>query len=292
MDRSTLLATAPGSTQTLPASRQTVPLGPKITPIQSSARERARAASRKSALSESFAKEVMANCTSDTFRRRDYTDAIIVTVGEEKKEFTVHEDIICCKSLFFAAACSEKWTKPYARRIDLSGQSVTTFRFYMDWIYRGLDANELKQTEYPFPRYTEAMRHPSLMTGLQMQTATLYDILCRLSVLADVLEDSACKAECMKLLVIATVPGFGYAPDEETIKFVAKHATPGSGLFRWTVDQLVIDSIRTKREKAGMATHLEIIPATMKEEILKKILLSMQAGVKPDVMGLSFSYLD
>ena len=41
--------------------------------------------------------------------RLSFTDTIEVLVGEEKRSFLIHKDIVSSPAPFFEAACSERW---------------------------------------------------------------------------------------------------------------------------------------------------------------------------------------
>jgi hypothetical protein len=66
----------------------------------------------------------------------DYTHTITILVGEDEQRFTVYKDIICEKSGFFEAACSQRGHEQgeiVVRLPDLRAPYM--FPVYMDWTY-------------------------------------------------------------------------------------------------------------------------------------------------------------
>ena len=72
-------------------------------------------------------------------RRRtcDFTDQISVLVGPNEQAFLVLKDIICAKSKFFAAACSERWVEGKEKKVTLPDVSASVLQSYLVWVYCG-----------------------------------------------------------------------------------------------------------------------------------------------------------
>lgn len=49
--------------------------------------------------------------------------------------FLVHKDIICAKSKFFAAACSERWVEGKEKQVRLPEVDPTVFESHLSWVY-------------------------------------------------------------------------------------------------------------------------------------------------------------
>lgn len=49
----------------------------------------------------------------------DYDSLITVLVGAGEERFTVHKDVICVKSKFFRAACSDRWQEGQEKVVRL-----------------------------------------------------------------------------------------------------------------------------------------------------------------------------
>lgn len=68
-------------------------------------------------------------------RTCDSTNQISILVGLEEYLFLVHKDIICAKSRFFAAACSERWTEGIEKKVRLPDVDASVFQSYLAWVY-------------------------------------------------------------------------------------------------------------------------------------------------------------
>ena len=67
--------------------------------------------------------------------RLSFVDHIEVLVGPEKKLFTVHQDIMCDRSPFFRAACSERWQQG-SKAIELLDHDPEIFDTYLLCVYK------------------------------------------------------------------------------------------------------------------------------------------------------------
>ena len=77
-------------------------------------------------------------------------DHIIVIVGQEEKEFMVHENVICGASEFFKVACSRPWKESTERKVRLPEQPSDSFTMFLHWLYNGelelWEDGEIEQT--------------------------------------------------------------------------------------------------------------------------------------------------
>ena len=67
--------------------------------------------------------------------RISFADHIEVLVGPEKKLFAVHRDVICDRSPFFRAACSERWQQG-SKAIELLDDDPEIFDTYLLCVYK------------------------------------------------------------------------------------------------------------------------------------------------------------
>jgi hypothetical protein len=93
----------------------------------------------------------------------DYSDIIIVLVGEDKIVFPVYKDLICENSRFFQAACApDRWLEGNAKMVPLPHVNPNTFKAYYHWVVSGSllpemywDSDDLRP-EYKQEAYIEA----------------------------------------------------------------------------------------------------------------------------------------
>ena len=58
-----------------------------------------------------------------------------VFVGEEKRKFVLHEELLCKHSLFFAAAAKKEWNEGQDRTVALADDNSEIFDLYVQWLY-------------------------------------------------------------------------------------------------------------------------------------------------------------
>jgi hypothetical protein len=51
--------------------------------------------------------------------------------------FLVHKEVICAKSKFFAAGCSERWAEGKEKQVALPDVEASIFQSYLTWVYCG-----------------------------------------------------------------------------------------------------------------------------------------------------------
>lgn len=180
----------------------------------------------------------------------------------------VHRDQICLKSPFFAAECEKELGEGQTREVSLPTQSSKWFQYYIDWIYKGeVDLKGMLAEPYPWPLNETA---PTLTEPTKiMRAATACEILCRTSVLADLLGDLACKNACMEHLVYDLTPKSQIRIIRiDTIDFVAKNTNVDSGLFKFVVDLIGSDFGTANRTKEQLARILNSLPVVLKGALL------------------------
>lgn len=56
-------------------------------------------------------------------------------VGPSEKSFVVHTDVITRQSLYFRAACSDRWLKEGSKALKLPDDDADIFEIYLHWLY-------------------------------------------------------------------------------------------------------------------------------------------------------------
>lgn len=129
--------------------------------------------------------------------RSTYNGIVTITVGSEKVEFMVHQDLICDRSPFFKAAYSGEWAEAQRKKVDLPDHEADSFKIYLEWAYSlrkdladlARAAIELEVSEYPADEKTNARRD------------WLCIMLCSLWMLGDCLGDDEFKNDVMTSLI-------------------------------------------------------------------------------------------
>jgi hypothetical protein len=81
-----------------------------------------------------------------TSNSSNYNALVTFLVGPDEAEFTVHKDVVCARSTYFAAACSERWTEGRDKTIRLIDTEKATFQMYMDAMYDRLSYSSEKSS--------------------------------------------------------------------------------------------------------------------------------------------------
>lgn len=163
----------------------------------------------------------------------DYNDTVLVLVGVEKTRFTAHTDVVCVRSEFFKAACSEHWRESQARVVPLPDADPKTFEMYIDLTYNRL----------------------------------VYDIdspsrpLVKFYVLADYLDDLKARNKAMRLLLMQR-----RCPSPEKTAFLWEHTAQGSLLRQWA-----IDLVAAKLGIDKFAKWIGLYPAEFVQQIAVKM---------------------
>lgn len=153
-------------------------------------------------------------------------------VGTDKEEFIVHQDLICHRSLFFRAACSNHtWTESQSKQVQLLAQNANTFRIYLQWAYHLIGnladlcrRSLLKVSGHDVTSYDV----------IRMNTCL---VLCHVWMLADFLNDVGCKNEVISNLVREhAADNFKYLWHPKLPRTIYGGTVRGSGLRKWLVD--------------------------------------------------------
>lgn len=69
--------------------------------------------------------------------RIDFSDDVVVLVGEQENRFVAHKHVLCESSEFFKAACNGEWRESKEKIIRLPENSERAFSIYLHWRYSG-----------------------------------------------------------------------------------------------------------------------------------------------------------
>lgn len=169
--------------------------------------------------------------SSNTIRQRanrssyehDYNDVISVLVGQKEQPFTVHKDLMCAKSKFFAAACSERWMDGKSKVVRLPESEAQVFQIYMAWLFTGNAAVEgIKNT----------------ITEDEFSDANEQHTLIELYLLAQYLDDIKLRNQRVSVLIKRSLV-WKTMPYLTDLKVVWDSTTPGCLLRKMFVDKAV-----------------------------------------------------
>jgi hypothetical protein len=135
------------------------------------------------------------------------------TEGEHR--FTVHKDMICVKSKFFKAACSELWTSGREKIVRPPAGTPEGFQVYVEWVYTSqvnIQAEDINEEQ-----------------------AKLMDIY----ILGDVIDDYQLRNATMKRLMANTRNGWKCVNSRQLHKVYAA-TTTGSPLRQFIVNWFVL----------------------------------------------------
>jgi hypothetical protein len=88
-------------------------------------------------LTSSRHKEAQTSSYEPPTKKLRYSNQASVTIfaGAIEQPFSVSEDLICEKSLFFASACSEKWEEGQTKIVRLPCVKPEVLDSYIHWVY-------------------------------------------------------------------------------------------------------------------------------------------------------------
>ena len=169
---------------------------------------------------------------TDRDARSEFKGVITVVVGQRKgkDQFTVHKDIICKRSPFFTAACSNNWKEEATNVIHLPDENAVVFKVYLQWAYFGTtDFSPMLLTTDDSNLIRPAMED-------DLARMRLCEELCRLWILADYLGDTSCKNAVMNVLVSEHDKAPFLLPVKGVCDVVYARTESQSSLRRWMLD--------------------------------------------------------
>ncbi|KAK4555426.1 hypothetical protein LTR86_007723 [Recurvomyces mirabilis] len=79
-----------------------------------------------------------------------YNDTIKVLAGSTEAPFTIHKDIVCAKSDFFAAACTGTWRESTDGVVRLPTVEADIVKLYVHWCYANdIEVDVLEAVQMP-----------------------------------------------------------------------------------------------------------------------------------------------
>jgi hypothetical protein len=154
---------------------------------------------------------------------------ITIVVGEDERRFTVHKDMLCAKSKFSKAACSERWASGIEKVVRQPEGTAEDFQIYVEWVYTSkisLHTDEIGK-----------------------QQAKLMDMY----ILGDVLDDYQLRNASMRRLIANTRKEMTILTSRQVHK-VYEATTTGSPLRKFIVNWL-LSSFDRDDLKASIASE-------------------------------------
>lgn len=151
-------------------------------------------------------------------------------VGKEPEhtDFLLHEGIICERSEFFRRAMSGNWIEKEERLVKLPEERPLVFDMYVSLLYtnRTLDCEQS----------TEGEIEPKAFRNVQQKQ---YRALCKLYVLAEMLQDLEAKKAALKAMITTSqmyIEQSWWKPNEHFVRDLYGSTPRGSPARRWLVD--------------------------------------------------------
>ncbi|KAK3670695.1 hypothetical protein LTR78_009387 [Recurvomyces mirabilis] len=80
----------------------------------------------------------------------DYNDTITILAGSTETPFTIHKDVVCAKSDFFAAAYTGNWSEKTGGVVRLPTVEANIVKMYIHWCYANtIDVSLLSSVHEP-----------------------------------------------------------------------------------------------------------------------------------------------
>lgn len=171
----------------------------------------------------------------------DYTTTIKVLIGPGEQVFAVHKDVICAKSKFFKAACSEPGENGQERTVRLPEVDSKVFQHYVDWAYGN-----------------------TLVAGSSVDEDV--EMAIKLNLLGGVLDDVKLRNQAVKALTSHSAIN-KKAPNAADTKAIWASTTNKSLLRKWVVDEMIMRGNRDRFEQA-----IADYPANFVQEVALKLL--------------------
>lgn len=160
------------------------------------------------------------------YRTCDFTKQISVLVGPDEQTFFVHKDMICARSRFFKAACSERWVEGKEKRVELPDVEASLFHCYIARVYGGKVDVERFANEG--------------IEKLPGKDDRLVAKLLELYILGDALDDIHLRNRVLQILVLETT----VLPHAETVKRVWEKTPEHSSIRKMIVRRAVLRTDR------------------------------------------------
>lgn len=172
--------------------------------------------------------------------------------------FIVHEDMVCAKSKFFRAACSNNWKEGQEKLMQLPSIEPSTFQAYTEWVYSNSLLNVNQSTKS----------------------------LVKLYLVADYLDDVRLRNKSMEAL-IAFFKRRDTMPSATSIQLIWENTTPSSRLRAWIVD---VTAKYCNRE--SFAHCSDLLPSDFVLQIALKLMPEGPIRRDPTFLAKATEYLE
>ena len=171
-------------------------------------------------------------CGAKFCNRSNYAEVIKVVVGEERRTFLVHKDLICQRAAFFSATCSDNWKEGDEKVVHLPEQSANAFSVFLEATYESsTDIVGLVRATFP----------PSSTTGPSGELET-YDDGTMMQALIDswLLGDYMDNKHFKNMVIDALYKCSAMGLQEHITTSFLKKTPPGSALERFFVGIIAV----------------------------------------------------
>lgn len=200
---------------------------------------------------------------------------ITVLVGPAEQQFIVHKNIICARSKFFEAACSERWLKSAKKLIALPEVLPQVFQKYLSWAYSGeLDLSWAASKD---------MDTLKVVDGLLYETDRMVARGIELYLLGDRLDDIGLRNKTIRMLVSDT----SKLPRPSTAHRVWDNTPENSPIRRMIVDRATMLTKRT-----FLAQSLAKYPEDFVQQVALSLLEDVPTKNKECFMAKLPTYLE
>lgn len=177
-----------------------------------------------------------------------YDDMIVVLVGRAEERFTIHKEIICARSKFSRAACTERWLEGQQKTVRLPEISQVAFQHYVDWIY----TNDLALQDI-----TQGFL-PSVMLYL----------------LGSYLDDMKFRNKSMELLVAVDDKLVETHPSCMSRQLIWENTAPNSLLRKWLIENTA------RRSSRCLTKNYTEVPIELWQQVVVKLKQMVEQGTK------------
>ncbi|TAQ83611.1 hypothetical protein B7494_g8067 [Chlorociboria aeruginascens] len=146
------------------------------------------------------------------------TNMVEIYVGEERKLWVLHEDLLCDRIDFFASAFKSGFKEGREKKMDLEEEDPEAFGLLVDWIYGRLEC-------------TESHQDP-LREGHVMRWAKLWILADKWRIKELTCDALECCNECVYLA--------RWCPDAEDVEFVFGNGPESSPLRDWMLTEVAM----------------------------------------------------
>lgn len=190
-------------------------------------------------------------------------------VGPSEQPFLVHKDIICARSKFFTAACSERWVEGKEKNVTLPDVKASVFQSYLTWVYCGqLDITCVSSEDIDYL--------PSERGEIAAKYLELY-------FLGDAFDDIRLRNRVLETLVLA-ISNVIFS----SIVTRVWEKTPDTSPVR----RMILDRAYLLGKRSYLLRHLTEYPEDFVQQVAAKLLQEVRTKDKEIFRGRLPSYLE